>query len=165
MTDADKGTGHYEVGYKKPPKKTRFQKGHKGHPRGKARAGNQAGASMTEAVSKKVHTRDPKGKRRSATLLEVIDSSVAMKAAKGDLKAAALVHRRLDRERDNAVSSSPREGSLPRVDEQPRKNYSQIMFEFSAAMWDETYQMLLDENRRYVTDLKNPLILRDSEKA
>ena len=145
-------TDDQKVGYKNPPEHSRFQKGHKGYPRGKARAENKAKSSMTEAVAKKVHTRDPKGKRRSATLQEVIDSSLAMKAAKGDLKAAALVYRQLERERGNAVSNSPGDGSLPLGDEKPRRNYSEIMFDFAKDMWEETYQMLVEEDRKYITD-------------
>ena len=101
----------------------------------------------------KVHVRDTKGKRRSATLLEVIDSSLATKAAKGDLKAADLVYRQLERERGKAVSNSLRDGSLPSGDEKPRRNYSEIMFDFAKDMWEETYQMLLEEDRKYISDV------------
>ena len=73
MTDDETVKPDYEVGYKRPPKHSQFQKGPKGYLRGKARAENKAKSSMTEAVNKKVRTRDPKGKRRSATLQEVID--------------------------------------------------------------------------------------------
>jgi hypothetical protein len=152
MTDDETVKPDYEVGYKRPPKHSQFQKGHKGYLRGKARVENKAKSSMTEAVTKKVHTRDSKGKRRSATLQEVIASSLATKAAKGDLKAAGLVYRQLERERGNGVSNSARDGSLLLGDEKPRRTYSEIMFDFANDMWEETYQMCLDENRKYITD-------------
>ena len=121
MTDDKKGKRDYEVGYKRPPKQSQFQKGHKGYSRGKARAGKKAGPSMTEIVSKRVHTRDRKGNRRSATLLEVIGSELAMKAAKGDSKAVALVFRQLEREGERAVVDSPAADSLIPSGEKPRR--------------------------------------------
>ena len=102
MTDDLEVERDYEVGYGKPPKHTRFQNGHKGRPRGKARPRKKTELSKTEAVSKTVYVTDARGYREPSTLRKVLNYSLATKAAKGDLRAAALVLRELEREQERA---------------------------------------------------------------
>lgn len=75
-----------EVGYGKPPKATRFQKGKSGNPRGRPRQ-NPGIAELLRKVSKQVvHANGPNGRRRM-TKLEASITQLLNKATAGDLKA------------------------------------------------------------------------------
>lgn len=79
-----------EVGYGKPPKATRFQKGKSGNPRGRPRQ-NPGIAEVFRKVSKQVvHANGPTG-RRSMTKLEASITQLMNKATAGDLKAMKVL--------------------------------------------------------------------------
>ena len=79
-------TGDYEVGYKKPPRHTQFQKGKSGNKGGRPKRSVDVKASVTKMLSDPVLVRiDGKAKKMST-----LDASlVTLKAnmLKGDLKA------------------------------------------------------------------------------
>jgi hypothetical protein len=83
--------GQYEVGYGKPPKHTRFQKGRSGNPRGRPRGSKGWITLVREAVSAKVEVRENGRPLRKITKLEAAVKQVVNKAAGGDLRALALL--------------------------------------------------------------------------
>ncbi|AML51913.1 DUF5681 domain-containing protein [Falsihalocynthiibacter arcticus] len=80
----------YEVGYCRPPKETQFKSGQSGNPKGRKEKTKSVQAQMLEVLSKKVSITEG-GKTKKIPVQEVILRSLANKAAKGDLKAAAFV--------------------------------------------------------------------------
>lgn len=83
--------GHYEVGYGKPPKHTRFQKGRSGNPRGRPRGSKGWITLVREAVSAKVEVRENGRPLRKITKLEAAVTQLVNRAAGGDLRALALL--------------------------------------------------------------------------
>jgi hypothetical protein len=49
--------GDYEIGYRKPPKHSRFKPGQSGNPRGRPKADKSLGAALIEALEAKVKLR------------------------------------------------------------------------------------------------------------
>ena len=80
-----------EVGYGKPPKATRFQKGKSGNPSGRPRR-NPGIAELFRKVSKQVvQANGPNGQRRRMTKLEASVTQLMNKATAGDLKAMKVL--------------------------------------------------------------------------
>jgi len=88
-TDAD-----YDVGYGRPPKHTRFQKGQSGNPQGRARGKPNVGTLLEETVRASVMVVDG-GRRVRRSKLQVAFTQVVNKAAGGDAKAFGQLHRLL----------------------------------------------------------------------
>jgi hypothetical protein len=79
-----------EVGYRKPPKASQFQKGKSGNPRGRPRQ-NPGIVAVFRKVSKQVvQTNGPNGKQRM-TKLEASVTQLMNKATAGDLKAMKVL--------------------------------------------------------------------------
>lgn len=81
----------YDVGYGKPPVATQFQPGHpplsKGRPRKLAKT---LGEELAEILSRKVEL--TRGDRKTpVTMRQVILETLALKAAKGDIRAADFI--------------------------------------------------------------------------
>jgi len=85
-----KPISEYEVGFKKPPTKTRFQKGHSGNPGGRPRGSVNWQTELCRALKEQV-TVIENGKRKSVSKIRAAMTQVANKAAGGDLKAVKLV--------------------------------------------------------------------------
>ena len=83
----------YDIGYKKPPKATRFQKGKSGNPSGrpKRRANLIDPAIIIHMIGNEEIVVDDNGKRKRMTKDEIYLRRLFAKAIKGDLKAARLV--------------------------------------------------------------------------
>ena len=85
----------YEVGYKKPPKRTQFQSGQSGNAKGRPRGAKSLTTIVTNAITEKVKVTE-NGKRKSVSKLEVAIKQLVNKAASGDPKAITqllpLVH-------------------------------------------------------------------------
>ena len=139
----------YRVGDKKPPLHTRFRPGASGNPKGRPKR-SADNPSMTETVNRKISVTDGRGNRRAATMLEVMNTAAATKAAKGDLKALNLVHRQLEREGGRVTSNSPATPARPWATDKPRRTFQEIMWDFEADMQEEAYQMLCDEQGKLV---------------
>jgi hypothetical protein len=85
-----------EVGYKKPPKASQFQKGKSGNPSGRPRR-DPSLASVLRKVSKQiVHTKGPNGAGRMSKL-EASVTQLVNKAVTGDLKAMRVLMQWLSR--------------------------------------------------------------------
>jgi hypothetical protein len=84
----------YEVGYKKPPLHTRFQKGRSGNPQGRPPGSSSVSTLLASAVRAKVTVVEG-GRRVKKSKLEVAFTQMVNKAAGGDLKAQSLLMRLL----------------------------------------------------------------------
>lgn len=76
----------YEIGYKKPPKSTRFKPGQSGNAKGRPKGLKSTPALIRSVFGRKIQVRGPKGVR-SMSILEAGLTQLANKAATGDLRA------------------------------------------------------------------------------
>ena len=82
----------YPVGYGRPPQATRFKPGASGNPRGRAKGATSLATQLAKILNRKI-TVTEKGIARKMTLQEVMLTSVAANAAKGDLKSVGFLMR------------------------------------------------------------------------
>jgi hypothetical protein len=114
----------YEVGYKKPPKHTRFKKSQSGNPRAKTKRSKDFAALLTVILNEKVAVTE-KGRPRQITKREAFVRQVNDRNLLGDPKAMQPFLRlmdEIDRERKTGVRPTrhifrsdlePRPGFLP----------------------------------------------------
>jgi hypothetical protein len=86
----DNREGGAKIGYGKPPRHTRFQKGRSGNPRGRRKGARNFTTVVEEALRESV-TINENGRRMTATKMEVIFKQLVNKAAKGDYRSIQLV--------------------------------------------------------------------------
>ena len=79
-------TADYEVGYRKPPRHTGFQKGRSGNPKGRPKGSKNLATLLTEALDEKVQVTED-GKRRRVTKRELVIKQLVNKSASADLRA------------------------------------------------------------------------------
>jgi hypothetical protein len=84
--DSDK----YMVGFRKPPKGTRFQKGRSGNPRGRPKGAKNFATVLEGELNQRVEITEI-GKRRKISMREAITKRLIAKAANGDAKAIQTV--------------------------------------------------------------------------
>lgn len=77
----------YDVGYKKPPKHSRFRKGVSGNRKGRPKGKRNIATVLTESLEETIVIKE-RGLRRTVTTLEAALKQVANKAVSGDLLAA-----------------------------------------------------------------------------
>lgn len=80
----------YEVGYGKPPQKTRFRKGQSGNPSGRPKGKPNLATALERALREEVIINE-NGTRVKVTKLEAACKQLVNKAASGDLKAVKLL--------------------------------------------------------------------------
>ena len=83
-------TRDYELGYGKPPRRSRFKKGHSGNPRGRPRGAKNLLTLLNEVLNERVIVAD-NGGRHKITKGEAIIKQLVNQAAKGDWRRAKLV--------------------------------------------------------------------------
>ena len=132
MSDDESAKRDYDVGYKKPPNETRFRKGHKGAPRGKARARKYFSATLQELMEQNTVVLE-NGKRRTMTNQEYFAKRLFALAAKGNARAIERMLRLIEKIEANAPP------------EKRRRNLDEIIFDFKSDMHEEKYQMLCDK--------------------
>jgi hypothetical protein len=77
----------YEVGYRKPPPHTRFQKGQSGNPRGRPRESKNWDTLIDQELSARVVVHKS-GKRKTISKRAAIATQLVNKAVSGDLRSA-----------------------------------------------------------------------------
>ena len=83
-------SGDYSVGYGKPPKATRFQKGRSGNPTGRPKGRLALATLFQRALAARI-TVTEHGRRTQKSKLEITLTQLINKAAGGDLKAMGLL--------------------------------------------------------------------------
>lgn len=86
MTDRD----DKPVGYRNPPKHTRWKRGQSGNPRGRPKGSKNTKTLLREVLDANVTVNAPEGPR-TVPMRKAILLGQAAKAAKGDPRAAALI--------------------------------------------------------------------------
>src|SRR4051794_5423367 len=80
----------YEVGYGKPPRHSRFQKGRSGNPKGRPRGSKNLSSLLNDALNGWVVVVE-NGRRKKITKREAIITELVNKSASADLKATQIV--------------------------------------------------------------------------
>src|SRR5204862_2500283 len=75
----------YEVGYRKPPRQTRFTKGQSGNPRGRPKGSKNLPTLLTEALNESVVVAE-NGRRRKITMRQAIIKQLVKRSATADLR-------------------------------------------------------------------------------
>jgi len=87
---AESGEPPYDVGYAKPPSRTRFKPGQSGNPRGRPRGAKNFVTAIEGELRARV-TVTENGRRKRVTKREVIAKRLVNRAAEGDLRAIPLL--------------------------------------------------------------------------
>jgi hypothetical protein len=80
----------YEVGYRRPPRHTRFKKGQSGNPKGRRKGSKAAKSLLERALSCPVAINEA-GTTRVVEQRYALFKAMVAKAIKGDVRAARLV--------------------------------------------------------------------------
>ncbi len=80
---------NYEVGYKKPPKHTRFKPGQSGNPRGRPKGTNNLKTDLMEELGEKIVIREG-DRSQKVSKQRALLKSVVNRAIKGDARATAI---------------------------------------------------------------------------
>lgn len=83
------------IGYGKPPRHTRFKKGHSGNPNGRPRGSKNLDTLLMESVNERV-TINENGVPRKVSKLAVMHKQLANKGATGDLRALQMILQKLE---------------------------------------------------------------------
>lgn len=76
----------YEVGYKKPPKRTQFKKGQSGNPKGRPKGAKSLQTIARRLLTEKISVRTARGENR-VTRIEAMMMKLIESASKGDFRA------------------------------------------------------------------------------
>lgn len=80
----------YEVGYRRPPKRTQFKKGESGNPKGRPKGARGLEKVVMEELKAKI-TVNENGRSKRVRKVEAIAKQMVNKAMTGDPKAISLV--------------------------------------------------------------------------
>lgn len=137
---------NYEVGYKKPPRTTRFPKGRSGNPKGRPKDSKNLVTLFDQELDKPVVIQE-NGKKIHLSKREALVKRVVNSALNGDAKAtSALIN-----------MDQARQESEPEVME---------LNETDREMYERLQQRIIDKNRREderkakTTNLKKPRKIR-----
>ena len=83
-------TRDYDVGYRKPPRHSRFKKGQSGNPRGRPSGSKNLSTLLSEALNEPVVVTE-NGKRRKISKRQAIITQLVNQSAKGDWRATKLL--------------------------------------------------------------------------
>ena len=117
----------YEVGYGKPPRDTRFQKGRSGNPRGRPSGSKNLSTLLGEALNELVLVAENRG-RRKITKRQAIITQLVNKAAQADWRAIKIL---LDMVRDIESQTDPGSAETRPFTEADQKVIEQLRARFS----------------------------------
>lgn len=117
----------YAVGYGRPPRHTRFGKGHSGNPRGRPPGAKNLKVLLSEALDQSV-TVTENGRRRKVTKREAIITQLVNRSATADLRALKIL---FDMMRDLEAQTEPAPGETPAFSEADEKVLEQLRARFS----------------------------------
>jgi len=106
----------YEVGYRKPPIKSRFVKGRSGNPKGRPGGAKNEKTLINDILGARIAVRTPEGKRRLNSF-EISLMKLREKAAQGDLRAIREVLTYLGRISAEADHAEKNDVALTAADE------------------------------------------------
>jgi hypothetical protein len=101
----------YEVGYGKPPRHTRFEKGRSGNPAGRPPGSKNFRTLISAALDEKVQIVE-NGRRRQISKREVIAQQLVNKSAGADLRATKILFDMFKDEGDPAEGDSANHPAL-----------------------------------------------------
>lgn len=87
---SSKESGNYEVGYKKPPKHTRFEPGQSGNPKGRQKGTKNFKTELAEELQERILVREG-GKAREVSKQRALVKRLTEKALQGDVRAASII--------------------------------------------------------------------------
>src|SRR6202140_2181750 len=87
---ADESNRNYDVGYGKPPRHSRFEKGHSGNPRGRAKGSRNLSTLLDSALDERVIVSE-NGKRKRISKREAILKQLVNKTASGEPKSIQML--------------------------------------------------------------------------
>ncbi|MGA2908980.1 MAG: DUF5681 domain-containing protein [Terracidiphilus sp.] len=96
------------IGYGKPPRQSRFQKGKSGNPKGRPKGSKNLATIVIKESRQRVHVNGPRGSR-TVTKLEAAMMQLGNKSAQGDLRASREFFGLIQRSEDTVNSG----GTLP----------------------------------------------------
>ena len=117
----------YKVGYGKPPRQTRFQKGQSGNPRGRPKGSKNLTTLLGDALNEPVIVAENGGRRR-ITMREAIIKQLVKRSATTDLRAIKIL---LDMVRDIESQTEPAFAETRAFTEADEKMLEQLRARFS----------------------------------
>jgi CRISPR/Cas system CSM-associated protein Csm2 small subunit len=84
-------SGDDKVGYKRPPKATRWKKGHSGNPRGRPKHARNLKTELTEELGETIRIREQGGAWKRVSKLRAMLKAQLAKAVGGDTRAADVI--------------------------------------------------------------------------
>lgn len=75
--------GDYEVGYRKPPKHTRFKKGQSGNPKGRPKGCQNTRIELENLLNQRIEVRGVDGKTKTLTVRKAVLQKIVHDALKG----------------------------------------------------------------------------------
>ena len=121
--------GDHEVGYRKPPRHTRFTKGQSGNPRGRPPGAKNLKTLLSDALNEFVIISE-NGGRRKITKREAIVTQLVNRSASADFRAIKIL---LDMVRDIESQTEPVSAETSPFNEADEKVIEQLKARFSKA--------------------------------
>jgi hypothetical protein len=106
----------YDVGYGRPPRHTRFQKGRSGNPRGRPRGAKNLSTLVNEALNERVLVAENRG-RRKITKQQAMITQLVNKAAQGDWRAIKILLEIVQAIENRMEAASPETAAFGAADE------------------------------------------------
>jgi hypothetical protein len=130
-----------EIGYRKPPKRTRFQKGKSGNPSGRPKRADKPFADLMAELDQVVEVTEG-GRRRRFTKLRLLYKSLTNSAIKGDTRAAniliALSARAIEAGKLDASEAMPSDQDLKIVEDFIQREFKARAAQQSKAKDDQS---------------------------